>query len=240
MSERSQEKPLVVITGASQGIGEAIAHVFAAHPPVRLALLARNLNRLEEVRRALPSNGVEAMVVGCDVTDETQVAAAAETIITKWGAPSVLINNAGKFVPGPFTSYSLADFDLMLSTNLRSAFLVTQAFLPLMVSRGRGHIFMMGSVAGLHAYPGGTGYCAAKFGLTGLTKVLREELKKTGVKVTLVSPGPTVTPSWDGSGVPEERMMPPEDIARAILSTVHLSSRTVVEDLVLLPQEGAL
>lgn len=240
MSSSQSEKPVVVITGASQGIGEALAHTFAAHPPVRIALLARNVNRLEEVRRALPATDVETMVLGCDVTDETQVAMAAETVQSKWGPVAVLINNAGKFVPGPFTSYRLADFDEMYQVNLRSAFLVTQAFLPLMIQRHRGHIVMMGSIAGLHAYPGGTGYCAAKFGLTGLTKVLREELKETGVKVTLVSPGPTATPSWDGSGVPEERMMPVEDIAQAILSAVHLSSRTVLEDLILLPQKGAL
>lgn len=142
------------------------------------------------------------------------------------------------FRPASFLELSPAQFDAQLTANLRSVLLVSQAFVPAMVRRGRGDVFNMGSIAGLQAYPGGAAYCAAKFGVTGLTKVMREELKTKGVRVTLVCPGATFSPSWSGSGVPEKRMMPAEDVARAFLNIYRLSRRTVIEEIILRPQLG--
>jgi NAD(P)-dependent dehydrogenase (short-subunit alcohol dehydrogenase family) len=138
----------------------------------------------------------------------------------------------------PFAETKVADFDRMVATNLRSAFLVTRAFLPAILERRRGDIFFMSSIAGLGAYPNAAAYCAAKFGVTGLAKVLRAETKKTGVRVCCVHPGATWSPSWSGSGVPEERIMPTKDVARAFLDVWRLSRRTVVEEIVLRPQLG--
>ncbi len=235
-----QSKPVFVITGASRGIGAAIARLFASEVPGRLALVARDRERLEEVAADCSGNRSEAEVFPCDVADAAAVAAMARVLEDRWGAPEVLINNAGAFRAGSFLEYSVEDFDGMLDANLRSVFLVTRALLPGMLERGRGDIFNMCSIAGLRAYPGGTGYCAAKFGAVGLTRVLREELKDKGIRVTAVSPGPTWTSSWEGSGVPEARMMPAEDVARAFLDAYRLSRRTVVEEIVLQPQEGSL
>jgi NADP-dependent 3-hydroxy acid dehydrogenase YdfG len=119
-------------------------------------------------------------------------------------------------------------------------FLVSKAFVPGMAARGRGDVFNMSSIAGLDAYPGGAGYCAAKFGVTGLSKVMRAELKTKGVRVCCVYPGATWSPSWSGSGVAEERMMPAEDVARAFLDVYRLTRKTVVEEIVLRPQLGDL
>lgn len=232
-------KPVILITGASQGIGAAIAKVFAQEVRgVRLALVARNEKKLQAVAKACAKRGATAEVFACDVGEEASVAAMAAAVMKRYGGVDVLINNAGVFRPAAFLELKAKDFDALLSANLRSVLLVSQAFVPAMVRRGRGDVFNMGSIAGLKAYPGGAAYCAAKFGVTGLTKVMREELKSKGVRVTLVCPGATVSPSWDGSGVAPERMMPAEDVARAFLDIYRLSRRTVVEEIVLRPQLG--
>ncbi|MBS0630538.1 MAG: SDR family oxidoreductase [Verrucomicrobia bacterium] len=232
-------KPVVLITGASQGIGAAIAKVFAQEVRgVRLALVARNERKLAAVAKACAKLGAKAEAFACDVSDEGSVAALAQAVTKRLGTVDVLINNAGVFRPAGLFELKAAEFDAMLAANLRSVLLVSQAFVPAMAKRGRGDVFNMGSIAGLKAYPGGAAYCAAKFGVTGLTKVMREELKTKGVRVTLVCPGATVSPSWDGSGVEPERMMPAEDVARAFLDIYRLSRRTVVEEIVLRPQLG--
>src|SRR5690606_3834312 len=152
----------------------------------------------------------------------------------------VLVNNAGAFRPGALLEMMTADVDAMIAANLRSVFLVSRAFVPGMVERGRGDVFNMSSIAGLQAYPGGAAYCAAKFGVTGLSQVMRAELREHGVRVCTVHPGATVSPSWEGSGIDPKRMMPAEDIARAFVDVYRLSRRTVVEEIVLRPQRGDL
>jgi NADP-dependent 3-hydroxy acid dehydrogenase YdfG len=234
-------KPLVLITGASQGIGAAIAKTFAQEiRGVRLALAARNAKNLAAVARACAKLGARAESFACDVTDESAVTAMAQAVTKKSGAVDVLINNAGAFTQAAFAQTSVAQFDAMLAVNLRSAFLVTRAFLPAMTKRKRGDIFFMSSIAGLGAYPNAAAYCAAKFGVTGLAKVLRAETRGTGVRVCCVHPGATWSPSWSGSGVKPERIMPAGDVARAILDVYRLSRRTVVEEIVLRPEQGDL
>ena len=232
-------KSVVLITGASQGIGAAIATVFAREiRGVRLALVARNARKLASVARMCIKAGASAEVFPCDVSDEASVASLAADVEKRWGAVDVLINNAGKFAGAPFTEMSVGDFDLMIAANLRSVFLMSRAFAPGMIARGSGDIFNMSSIAGLVAYPGGAGYSAAKFGVSGLSKVMRAELRDKGVRVCCVYPGATFSPSWEGSGVDEKRMMPAADVARAFLEIYRLSRRTVVEEIVLRPQGG--
>jgi NADP-dependent 3-hydroxy acid dehydrogenase YdfG len=232
-------KPVVLITGASQGIGAAIAKTFAREiPAVRLALVARSEKNLQTVKRACEKLGATVAIFPCDVSDPAAVTALAAAVKKRFGTLDVLINNAGKFAAAPFLEMSLADFDAMLGANLRSVFLVSRAFVPDMAARGRGDVFNMSSIAGLMAYAGGAGYCAAKFGVSGFSKVMRAELRSKGVRVCCVYPGATVSPSWDGSGVAPERMMPAEDVARAFLDVYRLSRKTVVEEIVLRPQGG--
>ena len=236
-----KSRPVILVTGASQGIGEAIAKVFAKEVRGgRLALVARNVRGLQATAKACIKFGAKAEAFECDVSNETSVGLMAEAVQERFGAVDVLVNNAGAFAMAPFVETKVEEFDRMYAVNLRSAFLVTQAFLPAMLKRKAGDVFLMSSIAGLEAYPQSAAYCAAKFGVTGLAKVLRAETKDHGVRVCCVHPGATWSPSWSKSGVKPERIMPAEDIARAILDVYRLGRRTVVEEIVLRPQLGDL
>jgi len=233
--------PVIVITGASQGIGAGIARLFAAEiPGARLALVARTPRTLGTVAAACRRLGAVAETFPCDVAAADAVAAMAAAVDARFPRVDVLVNNAGRFVAAPFAELTVEQFDHLVAANLRSVFLVAKAFTPGMIRRRRGDIFNMSSIAGLAAYPGGAGYCAAKFGVSGLTQVMRAELKHHGIRVSCVYPGATVSPSWDGSDVPAQRMMPAEDVARAFLALYRMSRRTVVEEIVLRPQLGDL
>lgn len=232
------DPPRILITGASQGIGASAALAFAAaFPGARVALWARRREALDEVAARCRAAGAEPLPVVCDVTDETSVQRATDTTRAAFGALDVLINNAGLFEPLPFEETSLDAFRRQIDTNLTSAFLVTRAWLADLTAT-RGHVFFVASVASLQGYPRGAAYCAAKHGLLGLARSLRVATRERGLRVTTVMPGATRTASWDGTDLPDERFMKPEDIASAIVDTYRLSPRTVVEELVLRPQLG--
>lgn len=234
--------PHVLVTGASQGIGAAIAVAFAGEygRTARLSLVARSAARLAAVARDCGQRQATAEPFVCDVTDDAAVEALARAVDARFGPVDVLVNNAGRFVPGGLADTTPGAFREAVETNLTSAFLVTRAFLPAMVARGRGRVLMMGSVASVRGYAGGLAYCAAKHGLLGLARAVREETKGSGVGVTVLLPGATVSPSWDGSGVNPARMMPAEDIARVAVEVAGLSGRTVVEEVLIRPDAGDL
>jgi NAD(P)-dependent dehydrogenase (short-subunit alcohol dehydrogenase family) len=228
---------IVVVTGASQGIGRAIATAFAAEG-ASIALVARNEAKLAEVKSYCEALGGRAVVVGCDVTDEQDVEAMASRVSSAFGTPDVLVNNAGAFTPGSVTETTVDSFTAQVETNLTSAFLVTRAFLPAMMEAAAGHIFFLGSVASIRGYPRSVGYCAAKHGLLGLARALREEVRFDGIRVTTVLPGATFTGSWSGTELPEERFMPPEDVAYQVVAAYQMSPRSVVEEILIRPQLG--
>jgi NADP-dependent 3-hydroxy acid dehydrogenase YdfG len=233
--------PVILITGASQGIGAAIAKVFAKElPRVRIALVARNAKNLDRVASACTKLGATVDAFTCDVADEIAVEALEAAVTKRFEHVDVLINNAGVFAAAPFAETTVAEFDRIVAANLRSAFLMTRAFVPAMIKQKTGDVFFMSSIAGLDAYPNSTAYCAAKFGVTGLAKVLRAETQAHGVRVCCVHPGATWSPSWSASGVAEERIMPAADVARAFFDVYRLGRNTVVEEIVLRPQLGDL
>lgn len=233
------KNPVIAITGASQGIGAAIAAQFAEHVPgARLALVARNADKLAQVRDHCRALKARAEAFPTDVAEPAQVEAMARDVLALYGRVDVLINNAGVWRGAPAEQLDVTSFNAVIQADLVSVFAVTRAFLPGMIERGCGDIFNMSSTAGLHGFPNNAAYCAAKHGVTGLSKVLRAELRDKGIRVCCVHPGPTASPSWDGTGVGLERLMPTEDVARAFLEIYRLSRNTVVEEIVLRPQLG--
>lgn len=181
---------IILITGASSGIGEACARAFAAQE-ARLILAARRVERLEKLRSVLFMRyGALVHTLTLDVRDQAAVAEAISGLPAEWGAIEVLVNNAGlsrgldKLHEG-----SLADWEEMIDTNLKGLLYVTRAVLPGMVQRRRGHVINIGSIAGHQAYPGGNVYCATKFAVNGLTQGLRIDTLGTGVRVSTVDPG---------------------------------------------------
>lgn len=224
----------IVITGASSGIGASIAKIFYQEGSHRMILLGRSQTRLEEVAR---STDAEAII--CDITDEEKVDKTCTEILARFQSPpDILVNNAGHFVARSFLETTPELFREQIDVNLTGSFRITRGFLPSMIQAGSGHVFFTGSVASIRGYAGASAYCAAKHGLLGLARSIRAETLHTGVRITSILPGATFTPSWDGTTLPEERFMPPQDVARCVVDAWKLSSRTVIEEVLLRPREG--
>jgi NAD(P)-dependent dehydrogenase (short-subunit alcohol dehydrogenase family) len=236
----AKRDPVVVVTGASQGIGAAIAERFASDmPAARLALVARNGQRLEQVARGCRSRGAQAEAFPTDLTDPGQVEQMAQAVQQRFGVVDVLINNAGHWRGGAVQDMSVTEFSLTLQENLVSAFAVTRAFAPAMIERRQGDIFFTSSTSGLEGVANNAAYCAAKHGVTGLAKALRAELSGRGIRVCCVYPGATDTPTWDGSGADVSRFMSAADVAQVFFDAYQLSRRSMVEDIILRPPKTA-
>jgi NADP-dependent 3-hydroxy acid dehydrogenase YdfG len=227
-----------VVTGATRGIGLAIARALA--PEYRVIMIARGA---EDLRRAALEIGGDCHPVPCDLGDATLTSAAVERITTlAHGSPDLLVNNAGLFKLSPVESTSPEEFAASLNVNLEAPFRLIRAFLPGMRQRASGHILSIGSIADHSAFPENGAYSAAKFGLRGLHAVLRAELAGSGVRATLISPGPVDTPLWDAVNpderdgfTPRSKMLRPEHVAAAVLYAVTQPPSVNVDELRLSP-----
>jgi NAD(P)-dependent dehydrogenase (short-subunit alcohol dehydrogenase family) len=152
--------------------------------------------------------------------------------------PDIVVNNAGRFTPGKLVDTGPELFDELVAANLRSAYLVTRAFLPALLARGAGDVVFISSICGKIGLPGCAAYTVAKHGLSGLAAALRAETRGTGVRVLAVHPGATDTPIWENSGVPRERLMAAAAVARAVVGLTSLAAGTVAEEVVLRPAAG--
>jgi len=229
----------IVVTGASQGIGRSVAQEFARRVDgCTISLVARTAEKLRDTAELCKAEGADTHVVSADLTDDDAVDAAVKQIQDDKPPVTCLANIAGMYQPGDLADTSTEDVLFQFDVNVLTAFRMTKRLLPGMTERGRGHIFFTGSVASIKGYPGGFSYCIAKHGVLGLARGIREDTKGTGVAVTCVMPGATWSPSWEGSGVDPNRMMPSEDIAAMIVQTYLLSPRSVVEELLIRPQKG--
>jgi short-subunit dehydrogenase len=228
----------VVITGASQGIGYAIAETFAkaGHDLFLVSKTEGAVQQAASQLSALYSN-VRIQYMSIDLSVKENCIAFAKWVLS-FGTPDILINNAGYFLPGSLEKEEDGLLEKLMNANLFSAYHTTRGFLSAMIQKGKGHIFNICSIASLKAYPNGGSYGISKYALHGFTQNLRTELKNKGIKVTGVYPGATYTNSWSGSGIAPERIMEANDIAHMIYSATQLSQQAVVEDIV--PQLGDL
>ncbi len=236
----------VVITGASKGIGKALAEKFAAHQH-NLLLCSRSdvqlYNAMQELLTSHPGITVKGMPADLSEPSQAKEFGAwvlAETEKMAGKVPHILINNAGQFLPGSISNEDEGVLEKMIEVNLYSAYHLTRAILPVMMENRKGHIFNMCSIASLNAYSNGGAYSVSKFALLGFSKNLREEMKPHGIKVTAVLPGAVYTDSWSGSDVSPQRIMKAEDIAGLIFAASELSPQAVVEDIIIRPQLGDL
>jgi NAD(P)-dependent dehydrogenase (short-subunit alcohol dehydrogenase family) len=234
-----------VVTGAGTGIGREIARGLLARG-VRVAGLGRRAEPLDalgrEAAKLVTREGRDTAFepVRVDLRREEEVRRAAATVRDRLGPVDILVNNAGVAEYAPVTQLTTEQWDRMLETNLRGAFLMTRELLPGMLETGRGHILMNVSVAGIKAFPGCGAYGASKFGLLGLTRVLRAETRGTGVRVTALLPGATTTPIWGPDPPPAERIMSAASVAEAALWALASPADLVPEEILLRPPEGDL
>ena len=236
----------IIITGASKGIGKAIATVFAAEGAT-LFLCARNevalYNTVAELQTAYPTCTIKAKPVDLSLKEQAKSFGAwvlAGIANTPSGKIDILVNNAGNFVPGSTCQEEDGALEKMMDINLYSAYHLTRTLLPSMMEAKKALIVNMCSIASLRAYNNGGSYSISKFALMGYTKNLREELKPSLIKVMGVYPGAVMTDSWGDFDNSSQRIMEASDIANMILAASKLSAQAVVEDIILRPLLGDL
>jgi short-subunit dehydrogenase len=220
---RQLKGAVVLITGASSGIGRAAALAFAKEG-AKLVLAARRRDQLEEVAAAVRSLGGEAVVAETDVADRRQVKSAVDMAVAAFGRLDILVNNAGIGYLGMLEDTPIEAIEALWAVNMMGTIYATQAAIPLMRTQGDGHIINIASVAGKRGAPGNSIYCATKFAMVGLSEALRVELHGSGIKVSLICPITTSTEFFEASSARSKRFHPPtgpmqtaEKVARAII-----------------------
>ena len=230
-----------IITGASKGLGKAMAERFAKGG-YDLYLCSRDQWTLQSAQQELGARypGVTIHSKSADMGVKEQVAAFGQWLLDAGAGVDVLINNAGVFLPGSVHNEAEGVLEQLMAVNLYSAYHLTRQLLPVMMARRAGHIFNICSVASLQAYPNGGAYSISKYALAGFSANLREEMKPYGIKVTTVYPGAAFTDSWAGSGVDPNRIMTAADVAGMVFAASELSPQATVEEILLRPQLGDL
>ena len=229
----------IIVTGGTRGIGRAIVARF-----LNDGFRVFTCGSSEESVRALLSEFPGFTDTGHLIATKVDVSVKEEIFdwirMVERISPSieVLVNNAGIFLPGNIETEEDGVFEKTIAVNLASAYHCSRMVLPLLHKAEMAHIFNMCSTASIVGYPNGGSYCISKFGLLGMNKVLREELKPSKVRVTAIIPGATFTDSWSASGLPTERFMKPEDVAEAVFSAWSMSPFCDVEEILLRPQAG--
>lgn len=228
----------ILVTGGTKGIGRAIIERFAVEG-FDIYTCARHQQDLEDLENYLKEkySDIQVFTYQADLSKKDQVTQFAEKVKART-IPDVLVNNTGVFMPGALHDEPEGNFELMMQTNLFSAYYLNRSFVKEMIHRRSGHIFSMGSIAGITAYPNGGGYAVSKWAMLGMTKCLREELKPYQIKVTSILPGATLTDSWAGVDLPSERFVRSSDIAESVWAAYNLSPQTVVEEVIIRPQLG--
>lgn len=232
---------VIAITGATAGIGRAIADRFAREGWA-LALASRTESDLKEVKREILNAYPQAdvLVQAVDVRKRKELEQFVGAIESRWNRLDVLINNAGVFIPGALLEEEDGNLELMVETNLYSAYYGTRAAMPVLEKSKPAHIFNMCSIASITAYPNGGSYAISKWAQLGWNNCLRAELKDENIKVTAILPGATWSRSWEGADLPPDRLMDAEHVAHMVYAAWDLPPKSTVEEIIIRPQEGDL
>ena len=240
MEQEATSGRSAIITGGSKGIGKAIASAFAGEG-FTILICSRSEQHLADASADLRNRHPAAVIktFAADFSKKEEVLAFGEWCLQQ-GTPEILVNNAGIYLPGNLSEEDEGNMEQIMNINFFSAYHLTRQLLPFMKEQGKGHIFNIGSIAGLMAYEGGGSYSVSKFALNGFSINLRHELKRAGIKVTTVFPGAVMTDSWAGFDNSNNRIMEATDIAAMILAASKLSPQATVEEIVIRPQLGDL
>jgi 3-oxoacyl-[acyl-carrier protein] reductase len=234
------QKPLdgkvALITGASRGIGLAIAASLAGMG-ARLSLCARDPKRLEQAASELRRGGANVLAVPADVRNTSEITSLVRKTEESLGPVEILVNNAGIGYFAPIQEASEANWDAVLDTNLKAVFLLTKAVAPGMIARRGGHIVNIASLAGKNSFTGGGIYCASKWGLLGLTQCMAEDLRPFGIRVSAVCPGSVATDFSPHTGRDTSKMLQPEDVAHAVESILTQAPQSFISEVVLRPTQ---
>jgi 3-oxoacyl-[acyl-carrier protein] reductase len=234
----SLDKSVALVTGASRGIGAAVAAKLA-EMGASVVLTARDEARAVQVARQLQEQGRRAEGMGCDVTHAASVEAWEQRVRRDHGRVDILVNNAGiGGPPGLLHELAPEDWDAILNTNLRGVYYVMRAFVPMMIAARSGHIINISSLAGKNALPRGVAYSASKWGLNGLTYGVAEELREHNIRVSVICPGSVDTDfSPRRHGKETSRMLKPEDVAHAVAMLVTQEPQSFISEVLIRPTQ---
>lgn len=236
MKSQTFENQVVIVTGASGGIGKACAEAFARQG-ARVALAARRLEKLKAIVQDLKKQGLKAEAFACDVRDEKQIQKLAADVKKIFGDCSILVNNAGIGVVSPLEKMKIQEIDDMLNTNLRGLILLTREVLPSMIKRKTGVVVNISSVAGKIGISEMAVYSASKFAVNGFSSALLEEVRGNNIKVVSISPGMVDTEIHKGQYSEKRKdMIQPEEVAEACLLAASPSETSTVSEIVIRPR----
>ncbi|MES2875488.1 MAG: SDR family oxidoreductase [Bacteroidota bacterium] len=229
-----------IITGATKGIGKALVMHLAANN-YNLALCARNADDIENLIAELKTLYPEQRFFGeaTDLEKRSEVEAFAESALGKLITVDLLINNAGLFLPSGLMDEAPDALERQMQVNVHTPHYLCKFFAKEMVSRKRGHIVNICSTASLNLLTGSASYSISKAALLSLTRLLREELIPSGIRVTAVLPGATLTDSWAGTTIPADRFVLPEDVAKAVFNAISMSEGANVDEIIIRPLLGS-
>lgn len=237
-SERISRKLLdgnvALVTGASRGIGRAIAHRLAALG-ASIAICGRDRAALEDSAKSLQKLGARCFSQAADVTRAEQVSDLVGKTESALGPIQILVNNAGIGLFGPAHEKSEADWDRVLDSNLKSVFLVSRAVIPSMIRRGAGDIINISSLAGKNTFAGGGIYCASKWGLMGLSGCMMEDLRAHGIRVSVICPGSVATEFSGSKPKDPSKALSADDVAHAVEAIVTQRSGSFLSEIHLRP-----
>jgi 3-oxoacyl-[acyl-carrier protein] reductase len=237
------DSQIAIVTGATRGVGAAIAHRLASMG-AHVLLVARSADQLNGIRGEIAASGGRASIFPCDLTDASAVAKFGDEVAREHRRCDILVNNAGIGLNGKFLHEVTPDeWDLVFDTNLRGPYLMIRALAPLMIAANSGHIINISSLAGRNPLPKGAAYAASKWGLNGLTYSVAEELRQYNIRVSVIAPGSINTGFNDhsgrgaASGKDPNKKLQPEQIASVVVTLVTQPAQSFISEVLMRPTQ---
>jgi 3-oxoacyl-[acyl-carrier protein] reductase len=229
----SLKNKVIIITGASKGIGRITAIKASGEDP-KLVLVSRNKNDLEEMQKELRNSPEHQLLVEADVARVDDCQKIVAEAVSKYKSIDILVNNAAQFGRGKVIDLPVEDFDRIMNTNIRGAFVLTKLVLPHMIKKNEGTIINISSTAGKRGYPGGSAYAASKFALNGFSECLFKEVREHNIRVITISPSSVDTrlkPESEQKKIGKAVYMRMEDVADSIILSMMLPQRAMVKEM---------